>query len=86
MACGISIIGSKTDGISSYLIDGSNGLFFEPGNFEDLAEKMVRFLNLTQVEKTGFEERAFETASNYEQSRVGVDLYKKIEKTVLPWK
>lgn len=86
MACGVSVIGSRTDGISSYLKDGVNGYFFEPGDHKDLAEKIMKFVNLTQLEKMRMEEKAFDTASEYEESRVGIELFRKIEKTAFPWK
>jgi len=86
MACGVAVIGSRTEGISSYLKDGVNGFFFEPGDHVDLAGKIMKFVNLTQLEKMRMEEKAFDTAIEYEENRVGIELFKKIEKTAFPWK
>jgi glycosyltransferase involved in cell wall biosynthesis len=40
MALGKPVIGSRIGGIPEQVIDGENGLLFEPGNFQQLAEKM----------------------------------------------
>lgn len=86
MACGVSVIGSRIGGISSYLKDGENGYFFEKGDPDDLSRRLTEFFNLTQLEKMRIEENAFNTAAEYEENRVGIELFKKIEKTVSPWK
>jgi L-malate glycosyltransferase len=86
MACGISVIGSQTDGISSYLRNGKNGFFFRPGNQIDLADQIIKFISLSQVEINKLEENAFDTATEYEESRVGIELLQRLKETVFPWK
>jgi glycosyltransferase involved in cell wall biosynthesis len=86
MACGISVIGSNIGGISSYLEDGVNGLFFKKGDHKDLSEKLKVFMKMTEIEKITYEENAFETASKFEEGRVAGDLLSMVEKTVFPWK
>jgi glycosyltransferase involved in cell wall biosynthesis len=44
MASQKPVIGSNVDGIPSIINDGQNGLLFEPGNVEDLAEKIRMIL------------------------------------------
>lgn len=43
LACGTPVIGSNIGGIPEQIIDGQNGFLFEPGQVDQLAEKM-RFL------------------------------------------
>ena len=38
LACGLPVIGSETGGIKDYLVDNSNGLFFEPKNSNHLSD------------------------------------------------
>lgn len=45
MACGRPVIGSRLGGIPGLVSDGENGLLFEPGDYEDLAKKIVELLN-----------------------------------------
>ncbi|MES9794017.1 glycosyltransferase [Priestia megaterium] len=39
MACGAPVIGSQIGGLKDYIIDGKNGLFFEPKNVDELASQ-----------------------------------------------
>src|SRR5690606_28992858 len=41
MACGTSVIGANTSGTAEIIINGENGLLFEPGNATDLAECII---------------------------------------------
>lgn len=40
MACGVGVIATPVGGIVDFLRDGENGLFCEPGNPKDIAEKI----------------------------------------------
>jgi glycosyltransferase involved in cell wall biosynthesis len=44
MHCGKAIIASNVGGIPSILEDGHTGLLFDPGNVNDLAEKIIMLL------------------------------------------
>ena len=48
MACGAPVIGSQIGGLKDYIIDGKNGLFFEPKNVEELASQLQAFINLPE--------------------------------------
>lgn len=45
MAAGKAVIGTKTGGALEYLTDGETGLLVEPGNVDDLRQKIVFLLN-----------------------------------------
>lgn len=45
MSCALPVICSNLDGKASYIRDGVNGLLVEPGNADDLEEKIEYFLN-----------------------------------------
>ena len=45
----IPVIGSKIGGIPEWLKHGQNGFLFQPGNIDDLAGSMERFLNEPQL-------------------------------------
>lgn len=80
MACGIPVLGADNGGIANYIEGGKNGLLFEKGNAEDLASKIVEFLEMTKIKRMSIEEKAYETATLYENSRVSMNLVKELEK------
>jgi glycosyltransferase involved in cell wall biosynthesis len=45
MAAGVPIVGTPVGGIPDFLTDGETGLFCEPGNPEDIAEKIINILS-----------------------------------------
>ena len=45
MSCALPVICSNLDGKASYIREGVNGLLVEPGNADDLQEKIEYFLN-----------------------------------------
>jgi glycosyltransferase involved in cell wall biosynthesis len=45
VSCGTPLIGSKVGGISDYLQEGVNGVFFEKANSDDLLEKLRLFIH-----------------------------------------
>jgi glycosyltransferase involved in cell wall biosynthesis len=45
LACGTPVIGSNIGGIPEQIMDGQNGLLFEPGNAEHLASQMLYLLD-----------------------------------------
>ncbi len=49
LACGLPVIGSRIGGINDYLINNSNGLFFEPENVTQLSEIISNLINNPQI-------------------------------------
>ena len=45
LSAGIPLIGSRIGCIPEYIIDGKNGFLFEPGNVEELAKLMQKFID-----------------------------------------
>lgn len=45
MAAGLPIIGTPVGGITDFLIDGETGLFCQPQNAADLADKILKLIN-----------------------------------------
>jgi glycosyltransferase involved in cell wall biosynthesis len=68
MACGIPVIGSKIGGLEDYLVNDSNGYFFEPGNPVDLAQRLVMFRDLPRAKKLSLSASARKTALCYDAS------------------
>jgi glycosyltransferase involved in cell wall biosynthesis len=48
-ASGVPVIVSGHGGLLEMVHDGDDGLFFEPGNVDDLARKMLRLVNETNL-------------------------------------
>ncbi|MCM3786674.1 glycosyltransferase family 4 protein [Neobacillus mesonae] len=70
MACGTPVLGSKIAGLQSYIEDGSNGLFFTPGNVTELKNKMIEFLNMSSSERETMKQEALNTARLFERDSV----------------
>jgi len=66
MACEVLVITSNMYGPTSYLVDNKNGLFFEKENSEDLANKIIKILNLNNEEEKKMKSKARETAIKYD--------------------
>ncbi len=66
MACEVLVVASNKYGPTSYLVDNKNGLFFEQKNSEDLANKIIKILDLNQEEKKKMKNKARETAIKYD--------------------
>lgn len=84
MACGVPVLGADNDGISSYIDNGENGLLFKKGDAQDLAEKISDFFKMSKVKRMEMEEKAYETASNYEDSRIATELLINLRKRFFP--
>ncbi len=51
MACGRPVLVSANSGIAERIEDGSSGFLFEPGNTQDLANKITSILEMTQKKR-----------------------------------
>ncbi|PFK47347.1 glycosyl transferase family 1 [Bacillus cereus] len=70
MSCGLPVIGSKIGGLTSYLIDQENGLFFRTGDRVDLTEKLHNFFSSSDSKKEKMRQKAIQTAMLYDHYRI----------------
>ena len=80
-ACGKPVIGSRMGGIPELIIDKKTGLIFNPGDKNDLKEKIKKLLdNPEKIEIMGSDARKF-VEDNYNSKNYYnkiIDIYKKI--------
>lgn len=74
MALGMPVVASHCGGISEYLVDMYNGMFFEGGNADDMRKKIELFEKMSDEEFDMYKKRAFDTAGNFKASVVSVKL------------
>ncbi|TYR80236.1 glycosyltransferase family 4 protein [Priestia megaterium] len=65
MACGAPVIGSRIGGLKDYIIDGQNGLFFEPGQAPELTRQLRSFIHFPDHTKEQMSQQAVKTAQQY---------------------
>jgi glycosyltransferase involved in cell wall biosynthesis len=70
MACATPLIGSKFAGLTEYLVDGVNGLFFNVSDVADLSEKLTKFYELNDTTKCSMSSKSYETALRFEKNKV----------------
>lgn len=78
MASSTPVIGSDIGGVKSYINKGVNGFLFEPGNSNDLADKIYEFLSLNKEDRLKMGQAAYYTAVSYESSIVNQKLFSEI--------
>lgn len=78
MACGLPVVGSKIGGLQSYIKSGYNGEFFEPGNYQELCQKIEYFFNLDETQIIAYKKNALETSVDYDSFIVNRKLKKKL--------
>lgn len=74
MACNVPVIGSRIGGLEDYIKDRINGLFFEPGNSQELAKAMQDFINLSPEEHRTMANNALATADLYKLENISSKL------------
>lgn len=70
MACGLPVIGSRMAGLTDYIRENENGLFFAPGDTGELAAAIDRFFDLSIERRMEMREAARRTADAYERCTV----------------
>ena len=76
LMCGIPVIATKMAGPEGYIIDGYNGYFFERQNSMDLADKMIKYTRLTELEIKSMKQNAIESVQSFEKQLVQKELLK----------
>ena len=75
MACGTPVIGSYLGGLTDYIVDGKNGFFFEVGNAVALADTLMKYIGLSESEKSTMRKNATLTSKKYANTKVVKCLY-----------
>ncbi len=70
MAAGLPVVASSVGGLAEVIIDGHNGLLFEPGNHRMLAEKL-RLVSSDALLRRKLSQNAHLTAMDYSWPRIG---------------
>lgn len=78
MAGSVPVIGSNIGGLKSYIKDGVNGFLFEPGNYKDLADKILNYISMESSDKIIMRQSAYRTALEYESTQVNNKLFNQI--------
>lgn len=78
MASKVPVIGSNIGGLKDYIIPNYNGFFFNVGDYNDLANKIITYISLSTEEKKTIENNAYQTALTYSSEKTKYDLYSKL--------
>ena len=70
LAGGCVVVAAKAGGIADVIVDGQNGLLFEPGDHQMLREKLTRALNENHLRQI-LSENARRSGECYGWSRIG---------------
>lgn len=81
LACGLPIIASDIPSINSYLINGINGLLFQAGNVDDLAEKIKLIIEEKELFQKLSKNSSY-SVKNFKSSFVNETLLKKIHDVI----
>lgn len=83
MAASVPVIASKIGGITDYLKDGYNGFYFNPGDANDLADKIKKFIELNDADKRNMSIHARKTADQYKSNIVSTSLFNILFKHII---
>lgn len=75
MSCGKPILCSRVCDNERLVIDGYNGLLFDPGNAEDMADKMEKMINMTKEQRELWGKRSRELAIDILSEEAFVNKY-----------
>lgn len=78
MSCKTPVIGSDIAGLKTYIKHNENGLLFTPGNVNELAANIEKYLNFSSEKKNQMFEAAYATAKEYEAEQVTSNLHSRL--------
>lgn len=81
LAAGKTVVASRTGGLREIVIDGLNGLLFTPGDYEDLARKMLKILEDGELRRR-LVEAARNSAIRFSPEKISKQ-YLKLYQTIL---
>ncbi|WP_034060364.1 glycosyltransferase family 4 protein [Lacinutrix jangbogonensis] len=79
MACGCPVIGSNIGGLKTYISHGVNGYLFETNNSLDLVNKILLYIDLSEVKKQKMSYEAIKTAKQFCSEKTALDLFNQIK-------
>lgn len=79
MSCETIVIGSNNYGLKDYLIDLENGFLFEPRNYLDLKNKIIKVLELDNEKKEYIKKNARLKALEYDKENIKNNILKVFE-------
>ena len=82
LACGVPVIGSNIYPLKDYIFDNNNGFLFEIGNENDLADKIIKFYNLSVLEKENFKLNSLKISSEYKSEIVNEDIFFRLNQII----
>lgn len=65
MTCGVPVLGSRIGGLEDYIVNGENGLFFEPGDFKGLEGRICEYFGYTPDRIENMSKMAIDTSMRY---------------------
>lgn len=78
MSCGLAVISSNIGAISEYVQNNLNGYMYEPGNVDELCEKIILFFSKNENERLEMQTNAYSTADKYKDSNVEKEFINRI--------
>jgi glycosyltransferase involved in cell wall biosynthesis len=69
MASGLPIVAANAMALPHLVHDGENGFLFEPGNVEELAEKLTRVLSMPHEEVLKFKQESLRIVEAHDIQR-----------------
>jgi len=82
MACRVPVIGSYIGGLKDYIQPNINGFFFESSNYNDLAHKILNYMQLSSDIKESLKKNAYKTACLFSSDNVKKELYNKLKEII----
>lgn len=82
MACGVPVVGSRIGGLLDYIVDGENGLFFEPGDYRELCSRITEYFGYTPEKKESMRKMAISTSDRYGVEKIKgclIDIFKQVD-------
>jgi glycosyltransferase involved in cell wall biosynthesis len=74
LSCGTPVLGSEIGEIQNYIIEDKNGFLFEPQNINMLVEKIIKYKELSTLEKLKLREQALRSAGNFNSIKVSKEM------------
>ena len=81
-ACGVPVIASAIGGAKELILEGENGFLFEPGNPDDLREKISRILAMDKKSLMEMREKSLKRVKELYTEEIGynnlLELFEKL--------